>query len=121
MRFMTLIKYDENGTPPPQGFLDAIAQFRRAAKAAGAMVGCGGLQPSATGSRLRLSRGKVTVTDGPFTETKELLGGYAIYETHSKQEAIEWMSRFLGLNQDYWPEWECEVEVREIMEEPGTR
>jgi hypothetical protein len=118
MRFMTLVKYDENGSPPSQAFLDALAQFRRAATAAGAMVECGGLQPSAKGSRLRLSRGSVSVTDGPFTETRELIGGYAIYETKSKQEAIEWISRFLGLHADFWPEWECEVEIRQIMDAP---
>jgi hypothetical protein len=116
MRFMTLVKYDENGTPPPRAYLDALAQFGRAATAAGAMVERGGLQPSGTGSRIRLSNGKVTVTDGPFTEVKELIGGYAIYDVRSKQEAIEWITRFVGLSKEHWPEWECEVEIRQILE-----
>jgi hypothetical protein len=117
---MTLVKYDENGNPPPPEFLDALEQFRQGASAAGAMTGCGGLEPSAMGSRHRLSREKVSTTDGPFTETKELIGGYAIYETKSKQEVTEWISRFLGLHK-YWPQWECEVEVRQIMEEPDEQ
>lgn len=116
MRFLTLVKYDENGTPPPQAFLDALEQFRRTAKAAGAMVDCVGLQPSSTGSRLRIARGKVSATDGPFVETKELIGGFAVYEVRSKQEAIGWISRFLAL-QEHWPQWECEVEIRQIMGE----
>ena len=116
MRFVTLVKYNENGTPPPQAYLDALAQFGREAMAAGGMVERGGLQPSATGSRVRLSQGRVTVTDGPFTEVKELIGGYAIYDVRSKQEAIEWITRFVRLSQEHWPEWECEVEIRQILE-----
>jgi hypothetical protein len=119
MRFLTLVKYDENGTPPPQGFLEALGEFNRAATAAGAMIEKGGLGPSAMGSRLRLSRGRVSATDGPFAETKALIGGYAVFEAKSKQVMIDWMSRFLGLRQ-HWPEWECEVEIRQIMEEPYT-
>jgi hypothetical protein len=83
------------------------------------MIDSGGLQPSAAGARLRLSRGNVSVTDGPFAETKELIGGYAVYELKSKQEAMDWMSRFLRLK-EHWPEWECDVEVRQIMAEPDV-
>jgi hypothetical protein len=113
---MVLVKYDENGTPPPKAFLDAIAQFGREASAAGVMVARDGLQPSATGARIRLARGKVTTTDGPFAEAKEVIGGYAIYNVKSKQEAIDWASRFVGLHREHWPEWECEVEIRQILE-----
>lgn len=118
MRFLTLVKYNENGSPPPAEFLEAIAQFGREAKTAGVMVERGGLLPSALGSRICLSSGKVTLTDGPFTEVKELVGGYSIYNVASKQEVIEWVSRFVGLHKRHWPEWECEVEIRQIMEPP---
>jgi hypothetical protein len=113
---MTLVKYNENGTPPPQPYLDALAQFGKEAKAAGAMVERGGLHPSAVGSRVRLSNGRVAVTDGPFSEVKELIGGYAVYDVRSKQEAIQWITRFVELSKKHWPEWECEVEIRQILD-----
>ena len=117
MRFVTMVKYDENGTPPPKAYLDALAEFNRTAKAAGAMIQCSGLQPSAHASRLRLTQGKVTATDGPFTETKELIGGFAVFDLPSKQAMMAWMQRFMELGK-HWPEWECEVEIREIQDEP---
>ena len=116
MRFMALVKYNENGTPPPQAYLDALAQFGREAMAAGAMVERGGLYPSVTGSRVRLSNEKVSVTDGPFTEVKELIGGYAVYNVRSKQDAIEWITRFMELAKKHWPESEFEVEIRQIFD-----
>src|SRR6516164_4571151 len=116
MRFIALVKYNENGTPPPKVYLDALAQFGREAMAAGAMVERGGLYPSVTGSRVRLSNGRVTVTDGPFTEVKELIGGYAVYNVRSKPEAIEWITRFMELAKKHWPESEFEMEIRQIFE-----
>jgi hypothetical protein len=120
MRFLTLVKYDEKGTPPPKAYLDALAEFNRAAMAAGAMIQCSGLQPSAQGSRIRLTRGEASATDGPFTETKELIGGFAVFEVPSKQKVIAWMQRFAELGK-HWPEWECEVEIRQIVAEPFSR
>ena len=117
MQFLTLVKYDENGTPPPKAYLDALTEFNRAAMAGGAMIQCSGLQPSEFGSRLRLSRGKVSGSDGPFTETKEVIGGFAVFEVSSKQEIIAWMQRFMELGK-HWPEWVCEVEVREMSDQP---
>jgi hypothetical protein len=117
MRFLTLVKYDENGTPPPQVYLDALAEFDRVAMAAGAMIQSSGLQPSKFGSRLRLSRGMVSATDGPFTETKELIGGFAVFDVPSKKEIIVWMQRFMELGR-HWPQWECEVEIREMLDRP---
>src|SRR6185369_11460100 len=111
MQFLTLVKYDENGTPPPQAYLDALAEFNRSAKAAGAMIQCSGLQPSALGSRLRLLHGKVSATDGPFIETKEMIGGFAVFDVASKQDIVAWMQRFMDLGK-HWPEWQCEVEIR---------
>jgi hypothetical protein len=118
MRYLMMIKYNENGTPPPQSLLDAIAMNRQEARQAGVLVDCSGLQPSASGARVRLSGGRLTVTDGPFTETKELVGGYSVYEVTSKQEAIDWSYRFMQLFAKHWPAGECEAEIREIFTLP---
>jgi hypothetical protein len=118
MRFMIVVKSAENASPPPQALMAAIAKLGEEAMQAGVMVETGGLLPSAMGARVRLSAGKQTVTDGPFSETKELIGGYAIYDLKSKQEAIEWASRFMGLHKEHWPGWEGESEIRQIFEAP---
>jgi hypothetical protein len=89
MRFMNLIKSTENAGPPPKALLDAIAKFGQEAAATGWLLSAGGLFPSAMGARIRLSTGKLTVSEGPFTESEELIGGYAIYKVASKQEAVE--------------------------------
>jgi hypothetical protein len=116
MRYLVMIKYDENGTPPPQSLLDALARNRLEARQAGALVEVGGLLPSATGARVRLAGGRLTVTDGPFTETKELVGGYSVYNVQSKQEAVDWTYRAMQLFAEHWPEGECEAEVRQILD-----
>jgi hypothetical protein len=82
------------------------------------MIGVGGLGPTAQGARVRLSGGQVTVIDGPFTEAKEIIGGYAQFELNSKQEAIESAVRFMELHNKHWPGWEGETEVRPMMN-PG--
>ena len=97
MRYLVMVKYNENATPPPQALLDALARNRLEARQAGALVEVGGLFPSASGARVRLAGGRLTVTDGPFTEAKELVGGYSVYEVKDKQEAIEWTYRFTTL------------------------
>ena len=116
MKFMTLVKSTETSGPPPQALMDAIMRLGEEATRAGAMVETGGLYPSAMGARVRLSNGQLSVTDGPFTETKEIIGGYAVYRVQSKAEAIEWSKRFLGVHQAHWPGWEGEVELRQIFD-----
>ena len=120
MRFMTLVKAAENlrSGPPPMELIQAIGKLGEQASKAGTMVEMGGLLPSAAGARVTLSGGKVTVIDGPFTEAKEVIGGYAIYDVKSKAEAIEWSVRFLELHKQYWKEWQGEVELRQLMEAP---
>jgi len=116
MRFMIVVKSAENAGPPPNALMTAIAKLGEEAMQAGVMVETGGLLPSAVGARVRLSSGKLSVTDGPFTETKELIGGYAVYDLKSKQEAIDWTSRFMGLHKEHWPGWEGEAEIRQMFE-----
>ena len=116
MKFMTLVKSTETSGPPPQALMDAIMRLGEEATRAGAMVETGGLYPSAMGARMRLSNGKLSVTDGPFSEAKEVIGGYAVYQVQSKAEALEWTRRFLQLHQEHWPGWEGEVELRQIFD-----
>jgi hypothetical protein len=121
MRFLVMVKYNENATPPPQSLLDALAKNLLEAKRAGALVDVGGLFPSASGARIRLSGGRLTVTDGPFTECKELVGGYSVYEVGAKQDAMDHTYRFLRLFAEHWPAGEIEAEVRQILEAPELR
>jgi hypothetical protein len=118
MRFMMIVKHAEKQGFPPKPLMDAIAQLSEEAVKAGTMIGNGGLLPTATGACVRLSGGKVTVIDGPFTEAKEVVGGYAQFELKSKEEAIEGAKRFMELHKKYWPGWEGETEIRQ-MYEPG--
>jgi hypothetical protein len=115
MRFMMIVKHAEKQGPPPQQLMDAIAKLAEAETKAGTMVGSGGLAPTAQGARVRLAGGKVTVTDGPFTETNEVVGGYAQFELKSKQQAIESAVRFMELHKKHWPGWEGETEVRQMF------
>ena len=115
MRFMMIVKHAENQGPPPKPLMDAIAKLAEDAAKGGTMLGSGGLGSTALGARVRLSRGKVTVTDGPFTEAKEVIGGYAQFELKSKEEAVESAVRFMELHEKHWPGWEGETEVRQMF------
>ena len=110
MRFMMIVKSTENSGPPPKELMDAISKIAEEATKAGEMVESGGLAPTATGTRVRLSGGKLTVTDGPFTEAKEVVGGFALLRANSKQEAIELTRQFLQVAGD------GECEIRQIYE-----
>src|ERR1700722_14687578 len=106
MRFMMMVKTAERSGPPPKELMDAMEKLAEEATNAGEMIETGGLGPTAAGSRVRLAGGKITVTDGPFTEAKEVFGGYAVFELKSKEEAIEWTRRFMELHHKHWPGWE---------------
>lgn len=116
MRFMTLVRSAETGAPPPQALMDAIAKLGEESAKAGVLVETGGLFPTAMGARVRLSGGKLTTTDGPFAEAKEVIGGYAVYQVESKQEAVEWTRRFMQLHKDHWSGWEGETEIRQVFD-----
>jgi len=115
MKFMMIVKSAERSGPPPKELMDAIDKLGQEAVKSGTMLGSGGLGPTATGARVRLSGGRITVTDGPFTEAKEIVGGYAQFELKSKQEAVESAVRFMELHKKHWPGWEGETEVRQMM------
>ena len=114
MRFMMIVKHAENQGAPPKELMEAIGKLATETMKSGAMIGNGGLNPSALGSRVRLSGGRVTVSDGPFTEAKEVIGGYAQFEFKSKEESIESAVGFMELHKKYWPGWEGETEVRQM-------
>jgi hypothetical protein len=115
MRFMMLVKSAEKSGPPPKELMDAIGKLAAEAVKAGAMLESGGLAPTAMSSRVRLARGQVTATDGPFTESKEVVGGFAVFEFGSKKEAVESAVQFMELHKQHWPGWEGETEVRQIF------
>ena len=119
MRFMMIVKSAERSVLPPRPLMDAIGKLSEEATKAGTMVGNGGLGPTALGARVRLSRGEISVIDGPFTEAKEVVGGYAQFELKSKEEAIEGAMRFMELHKKYWPGWEGETEIREMLGPEG--
>jgi hypothetical protein len=115
MKFMILVKHAENSGPPPKELMDAINIIAEEAVKNGTMLGNGGLAPTAQSTRVRVSKGKLTVTDGPFTEAKEVIGGYAQFELKSKEEAVKGAVRFMELHRKHWPSWEGEAEVRQIF------
>jgi hypothetical protein len=118
MRFMMIVKHAENQGPPPKALMDAITKLVEQDAKTGKMLGSGGLGPSALGARVRLSGGQLTVSDGPFTEAKEIIGGYAQFELKSKEEAIEGALQFMELHKQHWPGWEGETEIRPMLD-PG--
>ena len=98
MRILGLLKADkhsEAGAPPTKELIENMGTFIEEITKAGVLLATDGLQPSSKGARVKLSEGKVTVTDGPFIETKELVASYALFQVNSMAEAIEWTTRFL--------------------------
>jgi hypothetical protein len=122
MQFMMIVKAtkdSEAGCVPNPELMAAVAKMADEANKRGVMVAGGGLQPSSKGARVRVSGGKTTLIDGPFTETKELVGGYAIFDLDSKDEAIEMGTRFMQVHADILgPSYEGELEIRPLMDPP---
>jgi len=111
MRFMVIVKADKNteaGVLPSKELITEMGQFNEELAKAGVMLAGEGLQPSSKGSRVRFSGNKRTVVDGPFSETKELIAGFWLWQVKSKEEAIEWLKRA--------PFREGEVELRQVFE-----
>jgi hypothetical protein len=116
MKFLMLIKHAESfrSEPVPTGFNDAVGSFVTAGFKSGVLKDTAGLKPTSEGVRIRSSRGKLSVTDGPFTEAKEIIGGYALVEAASKEEAVAFTRQFMDLHRELWPAFEAECEVREL-------
>lgn len=112
MRFLSMIRVNENsGLVPSEKLMSDMGQLVEEMTRAGVLVSTAGLRPSAEGARVRLRGGKLSTVDGPFTETKEVVGGFAILEAPSMKEALELTRRFLRVHGD---EWDVECEVRQL-------
>jgi hypothetical protein len=119
MRYMTIVKGPDNMGPPSQELIEAIGRLSEEMLEAGAMLDTGGLLPTATGARIRLVGDSLTITDGPFTEAKEVVGGYAILKASSKEEAIEMGRRFMEIHIGRMdPSIELELEIRPMFDGP---
>jgi hypothetical protein len=119
MRFISIVKGAE-GLPGSPELMAAIGNLAQELAQSGVMIEMGGLLPSAKGARVRLSNGRLTVVDGPFTESKELVGGYAILHVASKAQAVELGRRFLQVHADVMGnDYEMELEIREMFDPPG--
>jgi hypothetical protein len=108
MRILGLLKADadsEAGAPPSAELMERMGTFIEEVSKAGVLLATDGLHPSSRGKRVRLAGGKVTVIDGPFTESKELIASYALFQVNSMDEAVEWTTRFLKV----LGEGECEL------------
>ena len=114
MRFLPLIRVAENtGQKPSEKLMADIGRLVTEMTADGTLLGTAGLRPTSEGKRVRLSCGKQTVSDGPFTESKEVIGGYALLKAESMEHALQLTKRFLDVHGD---EWEVECELRQIDE-----
>jgi len=116
MRFMIIVKANhasEAGALPSRELVDAMYRFNEEMTKAGVLLAAEGLHPSSTGSRLRFTKGKKVLIDGPFAETKELVAGFWLIQVNSRQEALEWASRCpppMGEGED------AELEIREVYD-----
>src|SRR4051812_37589263 len=116
MRYMMFIKHTEDYRMEdvPQALFTAMGDFVGEAMKSGAIIDTAGLQPTSKGKRIRLSGGKLNVIDGPFVETKEVVGGYALVEAKSDDEALTLARRFMDIHRIHWPQFEGECEVRPL-------
>ena len=115
MRFLSIYKTAERNGPPSVEHVTAMQRLIEEMTKAGTLIATEGCLPTALGARVRQAGGQQTVTDGPFTEAKEVIGGYAIYDVASKTEAIDWTRRFLEAHIGLWDQ-ELEVEIRQMMD-----
>jgi hypothetical protein len=119
MRFMNFVTSAQHGPPTPE-LLEAMHKLADREIKAGRMIDSGGLEPLSAGARVSVKDGKVAVLDGPYVEAKEVIGGYAIFEFRSKEEAVASAVEFMKLHTDHMPGWEGTCEVRGFAGFAGT-
>ena len=119
MKYLMLIKHAESyrSQPIPQGLLNAMGEFVAEGLKSGVLKDTAGLKATAEGFRVRSSGGRLRFTDGPFTEAKEIVGGYALLEAKSKHEALHTARQFMELHRVHWPSFEGECEVRPLEDQ----
>jgi hypothetical protein len=120
VKYFAFIRHAESQREegPPAPLLEAMGRFVQKSLQDGSLVDTGGLLPSKDGFRVRLTKGTISMTDGPFMETKEVIGGWAIINADSKDDAIRIAEEFMELHRIHWPEFEGEAEVRPMFD-PG--
>ena len=115
MRFLSLIRVQENaGKMPSERLMTEMGKLMGEMKGAGKLLDTAGLAPTAQGKRVRLHAGRISIVDGPFTESKEVIGGFAMLDAHSMDEAIALTERFVELH--VADGWELDCEVRQLHE-----
>src|SRR6476619_4626759 len=113
MRFMYIVTSPQPDRGPSPALMEAMGKLAEREIKAGRMLDTGGLMPIAmTGAQVKITDGKLAVVDGPFVETKEMIGGYAIFELRDKEEAVAAAVEFMQLHKDHMPDWEGTCEVR---------
>ena len=118
MQFLSMIRVNESsGQRPDERLMNDMGKLMEEMSAAGILVDTAGLRPTAQGKRLKLAHGRISQVDGPFTESKEVIGGYAILEVASMEEALQVTRRFLEV---HGAGWELECELRQLERHPGT-
>ena len=120
MRYMVIVKGSENfaaSGPPPAALVEAIERLAEEGARKGTLVSFGGLHPTSSGARMRITNGELVTTDGPFTESKEVIGGFSILSVASRADALEEARTLMELHRVYWPGWEGEIEIRRMYEE----
>ncbi len=117
MKYLAFIRHSESyrSQPAPAALMEAMGKFVQKSLAEGTLVDTGGLLASKDGFRVRVSNEKITVTDGPFTETKEVIGGWAILEASTREQALAVSREFMELHRKHWPGFEGESEVRPMF------
>jgi hypothetical protein len=120
MKYLTFIRHPESyrEVGPPRALMDAMGPFVQKCMQDGSLIDTGGLLPSKDGFRIRLAKGVISMTDGPFVETKEVIGGWAILEADTSSKALRIAREFMELHRKHWPEFEGEAEVRPMFD-PG--
>lgn len=118
MKFLMLIKHTESyrNQAIPQALMDAMGEFVGEGFKNGTLKDTAGLKPTSEGFRVRSSGNRLKVTDGPFTEAKEVVGGYALVDVASREEALKTARQFMELHRVHWPAFEGECEVRQLEE-----
>ena len=116
MRYLCFVKMDENLAHPPQSIMDAMDKHVGEAIANGSFLDGGGLYGAKEAVEFRVRGGNVTVTDGPYAEAKEVIGGWAIVQFDSEDEAREEGQKMADLHLQHWPGWEGAIEIRRIAE-----
>ncbi|WP_027520891.1 YciI family protein [Bradyrhizobium sp. Ec3.3] len=112
MRFMYIVTSSRPMSAPTPALMEAMQKISEREIKAGRMIDNGGLMPLATGARVRIADGELSVIDGPFVEAKEVIGGYAIFELRDKEEALAMAGEFMQLHLDHMPGWEGTCELR---------